>query len=45
MIVTESERCSFGSRLSVTILRNLADFATDIYFGREKPELANAPIM
>ena len=26
-------------------LRNLADFATEIYFGREKPELANAPIL
>ena len=33
----------FGSRFSVALLRNLADFATDIHFGREKAEYANAP--
>jgi len=35
----------FGSRFSVTLLRNLADFTTEIYFGCEKPEHANAPIV
>jgi len=34
----------FGPRFSVTLLRNLADFATELHFGREKPEHANAPI-
>jgi len=43
--VTESERCFFGSHFSVTLLRNLADFATQIHFDREKPEHANALIM
>ena len=32
-----------GSRFLVALLRNLANFATKIYFGREKPEHANAP--
>ena len=40
----ESERCCFGLRFSVASLGNLADFATEIHFGREKPEHANAPI-
>jgi len=42
-IATESERFFFGPRFSVALLRNLADFATEIHFGREKPEQANAP--
>ena len=29
----------------VALLRNLADFATEIHFGREKPKHANAPNM
>jgi len=42
-IATESERCFFGSRFSVALLHNLPDFATEIHFGREKPEHAKAP--
>ena len=34
----------FWIELSVTLLSNLADFATEMEFGREKPEHANAPI-
>ena len=41
--MTESERCFFESRFSVAVLCNSADFATEIHFGREKPEHANAP--
>jgi len=33
---TESERCFFGSRFSVALLCNLADFATEIHIGRKK---------
>jgi len=33
----------FGSRFSGALLCNLADFATEIHFGREKPEHVNAP--
>ena len=40
---TESERCFFGSRFSVALLHNLADFATEMHYNREKPEHANAP--
>jgi len=43
-IATESGRCFFGSRFSVALLHNLTDFATEIHFGQEKPEHANAPI-
>jgi len=43
-IATKSERCFFGSRFSVTLLSSLTDFVTEIHFGREKPEYANAPI-
>jgi len=32
----------FGSRFSVTLLYNLADFVAEIHFGHEKPEHANA---
>jgi len=47
-IATESQRCFCGSRSSDALLRNLADFdrdrnSTEIHFGREKPEHANAP--
>jgi len=42
-IVTESERCFFELRFSVALLRNLADFETEIHLSREKPEHANAP--
>jgi len=42
-IATERERCFFGSRFSVALLHNLAYFATEIHFGREKPEHTNAP--
>ena len=44
-IVTESERCLFGSRFSVALLSSLADFATEIHLGHEKPEHANAAII
>jgi len=43
MFATESERCVFGSRFLVVLLRNLADFMTENHFGREKPERVNAP--
>ena len=43
--MTKSERCFFGSHFSVALLRNLADFATEIHFGHRKPEHANAPIV
>ena len=33
----------FGSRFSVALLRNLADFTTEIQLGRKKPEHANVP--
>ena len=33
----------FGSRFSVALLRNLADFSTEIHFGCEKHKHANAP--
>jgi len=42
-IATESERCHFGSCFSVALLVSLVDFATEIHFGREKAEHANAP--
>ena len=38
-----TSKCLFGSRFSVALLCNLADFATEIHFDREKPEQANAP--
>jgi len=44
-IATESERCFFGLRLSVTLLSSLADLATKIDFSREKTKHANAPNM
>jgi len=37
------ETCFFESRFSVVLLRNLADFASEIHFGRENPQHANAP--
>jgi len=40
-----TERCFFGSRCSVTLLRNLTDFATEIHFGCKKPEYVNATIV
>ena len=47
VLVTEHghdcERCFFGSRFSVALLSSLADSATKIHFGHEKPEHANAP--
>ena len=33
----ESERCFVKSRFSVALLNSLADFATEIHFGHEKP--------
>jgi len=33
----------FGSPFSVALLHNLADFVSQIHYGREKPEHANAP--
>ena len=42
---TESERCFSGSRFSVALLHNLADFATEIHFDHEKPKHTNAPIV
>jgi len=33
----------FGSRFSVTLLHNLADFTTVFHFGHEKPEHMNVP--
>ena len=42
---TESESCFFGSRFSVALLHNFADFGAKIHFGREKPEHTNAPNM
>jgi len=35
----------FGSRFSIALLRNVGDFATEIHFGREKPEHVNAPVV
>jgi len=34
----------FGWRFSVALLNSSADFVTEMNFGREKPEHANAPI-
>jgi len=42
-IVTEGERSFFGSRFSVVLLSSSAEFATEMDFGREKAEHANAP--
>ena len=42
-ITTRKWKMLFGSRFSVALLRNLADLVTEIHFGREKPEHANAP--
>jgi len=41
---------NFGSQnsvrvLSVALLTSLADFATEIHFGREKAEHVNAPVI
>jgi len=41
-IATESERCFFGSRFSVALLRNLADFVIEIHFSREKHTACHA---
>ena len=43
-IAIESGRCFFGSHFPVVLLCNIAHFATEIHFGHEKPEHANAPI-
>lgn len=40
---TERERCFCKSHYSVELLNSLADSVTEIHFGREQTELANAP--
>jgi len=42
-IGTVSKRWFFGTRFSVALLHNLADFTPKIHFGCEKPEHPNVP--
>ena len=41
-VTTKSERCFLGSRFSVALLSSLAEFSTEMDFGREKAEHVNA---